>query len=369
MNRILQHKIRLSIALLFVLSGTSLFGCGKETPVEETVQLSAEEKVVNYDTVTVERRDVVRTKDLTVKYSQTTDQKVSFSVGGKRIDKLYVRVGDTVKPGDLLAELSIGNLEEDIARLEYEISRAELQKSYLATQEEFDLESSYHTFVYNTPKEEDDIKDKDKRDEQINENYRYSREDYDDELEMDRMELESLKSQLSSSRLYATMSGTVLSIADDVEGSTAQKDKVIMTIIDGTSGMFVAEEPDYVSYFHEDEIIPLSINYGTAKGEYEVMPLNMSTWDDKQYFYIVDGPENDGIEVDSTATIHVTLGEKENVLCVPVGAVYSADDKSYVYVPDEDGFKSIKWVKIGLEGNDYIEITEGLSEGETIVRR
>ena len=369
-NLVALYKKIISVVFMVCICGFILTGCNKtvEEP-EEVVTLTTEDNKSVYETVKAEYRDVFLHKELSVRYRQTSEQNVSFNVGGKRIEKVYVRVGDTVKKGDILAELSEGNIEEDIAYLEYKIAKNKKQIEYLEAWKEFELGDSYQTFSYRSGFSEEDIKDHDERDEGIEESYHYSQEDYEDEIEMDSLELSKLKQQLASSQLHATMSGTVYSIVDDLEGSTSKKDEVIMTIIDGTSGMFVANDKEFSNNFIAGEPISMSITYGSAKGEYEVMPYNMGAWGEEQYFTVCDGPENDGIEVDTSGTMHVVLDKREHVLSVPLGSVYEADGKSYVYVPDENGFKSIKWVTKGLVGDNYIEIIEGLKEGETIVRR
>ena len=77
----------------------------------------------------------------------------------------------------------------------------------------------------------------------------------------------------------------------------------------------------------------------------------------------------DGIDVGTTGTLRLILDKKENVLSLPVGAVNYADGKPYVYVLDDNGFKQMVWVSAGLIGDDLVEITSGLSEGDKVVYR
>ncbi len=356
------------IGMLLVVSGMGIVGCAKAEE-EAVVVITDDDTGYVYELSEVKRGDVVLSKSLSSKYIQTKEQEVSFGEGGKRIEKVYVREGDHVKVGDILAEVSIGTLEEDIARLEYEIEKEELQKSYLDVHEEFELTSSYYSMAYYSDCEEEDLEEKEERDADIRESYQNQREDYEDDLEFDRAQLAKLKEELASSRLYATMNGMVYTVEKDLEGTTSKKGEVIMTIIDGTDGMFEMEEPDYAQYFHEGDMLALEINYGTAKGTYEVMPYQMDTWEEKQYFSIYDGPENDGIEVQTTGSIYVLLDQRENVLYLPNECIYHADNKAYVYVLDEQNMKTVCWVETGLEGNKETEIVSGLNEGDMVVKR
>ena len=330
---------------------------------------NSEEDTV-YGLISVTKEDVVLTKSLTATWIQSKEQEVSFPEGGKRVSKVYVRQGDQVQPGDLLIELSSNNLESEIDRLEYQIKNNELQLSYLDAAQNFEEADAYNNFVYGTKEiEEEDLKDYEKNKASIAENYRYKREDINDEIEFDKKKLAKIKSELASSRIYSTMSGTVYSVKDELEGSTSRKDEVVMTIVDSSTGHFEMSEPDYVKYFHEGETVPLSIVYGAAAGNYEVMPYQMSSWGDVQQFEVFSGPDNEGIDVGTSATISVTLDTRKNVLSLPLGAVFHADGKPYVYVLDDNGFRQIQWIETGLEGDTRVEITGGLNENDQVVKQ
>lgn len=129
------------------------------------------------------------------------------------------------------------------------------------------------------------------------------------------------------------------------------------------------EEPDYAQYFTEGRSVSLEVTYSTAKGSYEVMPYQMSTWGEKQSFSIYDGPENDGLEVNTTGSIYVELDRREDVLYLPKECIYKADGNTYVYVLDDQNMKTICWVETGLVGDRYTEIVSGLKEGDTVVKR
>lgn len=383
MNSLMKKKL-IGISLSVCICLTGLFGCA-EKQEETVVAIVPEDENVAYVMASTTRGDVMSTKNLTVTYKQTKDQEVCFDVGGKRIEKVHVHEGDKVKPGDVLVELSQGTLIEDIARLEYEIDRLTLELSFLPEHEEFELADSYSQYVRNnsaeTPKDdeyddadakrrrENRVKVWEERDEDIKDNYRYQREDLTDELEFDKQELTKLKSELGGSRLVAKMGGIIYKVEDNLEGSISKKDKVIMTIIDGNEGLFEMQEPDYAQYFNEGDVIKMNIAYGSAQGDYELTPYNYSSWGDKQYFSILDGPENEGIEVDTAATIQAVLGCRKDVLRVPKETIFKADGKTYVYVLDESNMRSVRWVETGMVGDEFVEILSGLSEGEQVVKK
>lgn len=361
------HTSRTLIILISVISACIFCGCSKGSE-EAVVVIDAEEDNMNYGLINVVRDDVILSKPLSVTYTQTKEQTVAFSVGGKRITKVHVNPGDPVKVGDLLVELAEGNIAEQIDELEYKINRNQLLLGYLDKAEEFDEQSAYTNFVSSNKNiEEEDAKKFDENQAELKQSYEYRRQDYRDEIEFDQKELAKLKAELGSTKIYSTMNGVVYTVKDYLEGSTSKKDEVIMTIVDNASGFFEISEPTYAKYFNNGEIYEMSVVYGSAQGDYELTPYNMSSWGDTQTFEIVSGPDNEGIEVGTTGTLKIVLEHSDQVLCLPLGAVYYADGKPYVYILDENNFRQMKWIEVGLTGDDKVEVTGGLSEGEKVV--
>ena len=70
-----------------------------------------------------------------------------------------------------------------------------------------------------------------------------------------------------------------------------------------------------------------------------------------------------------TADVEIIVNEKEDVLVVPSGAVEREGDKSVVLVKGEDGRAVAREVVTGIEDEGFVEIVEGLKEGETVLMR
>ena len=258
---------------------------------------------------------------------------------------------------------------EDIASLEYQIKKNTLLLSYLDQAEEFDLQNSYYSMAYDSEKDEDAVKAKDKRDESIKEGYKYQREDYSDNIEFDQLKLEQLKAELASSRINATIAGKVIDIKKNLEGATSKKDEVIMKIVDNNNGLFETENKDAASFFREGQSISMTIVYGDAKGDYVLEPYSISSWGDKQLFQIIEGPDGYDIEVGTTGNIIAPIDQRDNVLRIPNNSLYQADGKYYTYVLDENNMRQAQFLEIGLIGDDYSEVLSGIKEGVKVVKR
>lgn len=351
------------------LAAVMLAACGGQEEEEPIVVIEQEQVEASYLLAVADKGDVEKTEEIRATYRQSNQQEVSFPISGRLVDKVYVREGDTVKKGDLLVELSAGDLDRKIEDLEYKIARNQLLLDYTDTDEEYAISALWVNYLYYSGMSEWEKKNLDSRIESVQQNYEYLREDYSDALEIDQKELENLKQERIGSRIYAELDGVVSKVVEDLEGTTSQKDQVIMTILDTTECFFETEAPELAEYFHEGETVSLTLNYGTGAGDYELLPWHMEEWGDIQLFVVYEGPEGASIEVGTSGNMEIVTDKKENVLRVPVSAVNSADGRNFVYVLDENNLREVRWVEIGLYGDDMVEILDGLEEGEKVIRK
>ena len=79
----------------------------------------------------------------------------------------------------------------------------------------------------------------------------------------------------------------------------------------------------------------------------------------------LDNPPK-GILPGMTAHVEIALDRRDNVLTVPVEAVTKEDGREICYVAHDDGLER-REVKLGESTQDFLEISEGLREGEQVV--
>lgn len=346
--------------------GLALFvagGCGTAVEESHLVVLEQEEQQTAYELSTVAVTDVVKTERIRCTYKQLKEQEVSFSLEGKRVEKVFVKEGERVTKGQVLAQLSGGSLDQDIDTLKYRINRLNLEIAYITENEEISISGIRVGEAYEgrTVGVEESIK-------AIQENAKIQRQDKQDELDYSKAKLAQLEAERRASKVYAEMDGTVYKIVDRLEGSTSKKDKVIITIIDTSECVFEAKEPNFAQYFKAGEPVSMKLT-GSSSGAYELIPYQMESWDDKQLFSIYNGPSEDGLEVDTSGYITLTIAKKENVLSVSKSAVHVAGEDSYVYIIGNNNNREIKWITTGLEGDDSIEIVSGLAEGDKVIAK
>lgn len=353
----------LTTAMLIL--ATTMCGCTKQTEAPLVI-VDSDEDVVSFNLIPVSYDDVILTTSISCTYVQTESQEVSFNATGKYVDKVYVKEGDYVKRGDLLCELSSDSLERTIEQLEYQIERNELQLEYYDTYEFLDIQDAWVNNMNSFAPSEEKTKE---RVSQIQESYERQRVLLNDSLEFDRKELANKKRELRASRLYASMDGKVYKLKKGLEGSTSKADDVIMTIVDDSTCLFEVKDTSYKSMFSEGTPVDMKIYYSTASGDYLLLPYDMENWTDSLLFSVYTGPDNAIIEVGVMGDISVCVEKKTNVLSVPKETVHLIEDKAFVYTLTEENVREIRYVEIGLYGDERVEILSGLSEGEKVVRK
>lgn len=365
-NKRAEGYSRRLLALTCVLC--VLTGCEAVSTEEENIVLIEKEaEAIVYDMAVAAIGDVVKTEKVKCVYQQVNDESVSFAVGGKRIDKVYVEMGDAVTKGQLLATLDTGNAADRVETLEYQIARNELTLEYSRLNEDYEISTLWLNYLYNSNGTDAAKSALEANVAQIQQRYEYSREDCQDAIALDKKELELLEQELKQANLYAGMDGTISFLKSDLEGKASIAGEEIMRIIDSSECLFAVDKTEYASYFEEGVRVAMNISSGTGAGNYELVPYNMEEWGDKLLFAIADDDGSRTIDVGTMGLMKVVLGEKKQVLCVPANAVHIADGKSYVYVLGADNVREVKWIETGLMGDTYAEVISGLTEGEKVI--
>ena len=77
-------------------------------------------------------------------------------------------------------------------------------------------------------------------------------------------------------------------------------------------------------------------------------------------------PEEFGLELGDLVRVEVVVEREDNVLWLPPQAIRTFDGRKFVVVQDGELQRRVD-VKIGVEGEDRVEIEEGLTEGQVVV--
>lgn len=187
--------------------------------------------------------------------------------------------------------------------------------------------------------------------------------------------VEGAEVNLGYTKIYAPMTGTVTD-QEALQGQTLNANQTAPTIltISDLSTMTVEAEVAEADVGRLAEGMPVYFTTLGASNERwrstvrQILPTPEIENDVVLYTVLVDIANPDGkLMKDMTTQVFFLLGEAEDVVTVPVGAVREgADGKSYVTVMTEDGPLS-RQVEVGLTNRISAEIKNGLDEGETVV--
>lgn len=373
-GKVINRRKKLTGAYIwsYVLTGllmTSLFtGCGTEEEPEDLMVMEQEEEETIHNLAVAAIGDVYLTQDIRCTYEQLTEQEVSFDVSGKLVSQVYVAEGDQVRAGQILAELGSSGLSDRIEELEYQIARNQQLLEFNPLNEDYEISTLWLQYIYRSGHSDGELDALHAAVEQVQTRYRHEREDYQDSIDLDTMELQMLRKEAETSTVRSEIDGTVKWIERDLRGSTSVQGKAVMRIIDGSECLFAVSGTGYEALFSEGTPVDMRISVGDARGSYQLIPYRMEEWEEQErLMFIFAGEYAANIEMGTTGTITVLLEGRENVLNVPKRAVHTADGKAFVYCLGEGNMREVRWVETGIYGDKNVEILSGLLEGETVI--
>ena len=321
------------------------------------------EKENNYKTAVVTRRDIGSSVLATgiIKPMVGAEVRVGSRVSGL-VKRIYANVGDYVKQGQIIAELepselqakynqNLAALQNTLANYEYAKLDFERQKSLFKqnfiSQNQLDLAEK--TFEINKA-----------------------------QVEQGEANLDYAKVQLDYTKITAPISGIVASVSTQ-EGETVAASfaaPTFVTIID-------LERLEVWAYVDETDIGRINENQKAT--------FTVDTYSDTDFEGIVTAIYPKAVIQDNvvnyvatlkitdfeerilrpemTVTVTILLDIKENVLTVPNNAVKREQGKTVVNVLDNNGNMIQRNVKTGYSTNGYIEILDGIIEGEKVIVR
>ena len=344
--------IPLAALCLLGLSGCFLLPAEPEVP---ELPLVTPYSGAEYITAQVTRGDLSLVQTVNCTFSATRTENLKFTVVDKKYGTIFVAVGQEVTAGTLIAELDAGDIKSRLRQTEDEIARLELQVSCAEKALELALQEETLRKADNTTASDARAAD-----------LAY----YSASLEIREQKRDELNAELESLRLYAGIDGTVTYVKTVKEGDSSSKAELVATITDTASSMFTGSTDAWAW------LTPgTRVNVRSGEAEYpciSVSPASLGLEDQmdsrgyKTVYLKLVGPElptGDNVR----GSVELLLDSREDVLILPQRAVFTVGDQCYVYYEDENGLKNAKPVSCGLLAGWYVEVTDGLSEGDTVI--
>ena len=286
------------------------------------------------------------------------------------IDKIFVEEGDIVMRGDLIANIRVVPNEQALLSARSRINSAKL--SY---------ENSSKLF-----ERSEKLFDKDVISKQDFENSQLSMEQSKESLRQAENDFKIIKQgtltggSTANTNVLSQISGTILEIpvregSPITESNTFSPGTTIATVADMTKMIFEGQvDETEVSKLAEGTKIKVILG-ALEKEEFDskltfVAPKGIELGGAVQFKIKADVniPENVNVRAGYSANAIMSIGKKENILCVNESLLQfnRITDKPFVEIEQEDGsFKTVN-VEVGLSDGINVEILKGVKEGDKI---
>jgi len=334
-----------------------------------------------------------------------------YGNGTNEIENLYVEIGDIVDEGDLLLEydntidLEIEKINKQIEALEAtyneavsgadfeQINTAKLEIENIKNSLEYAEENlqTVEELYKNDAATEKEYKDAQKSVEQLENQLaigqnQYSllvkglsgnvRDRYEAEIEVLALSLKILEESREKFNIYADFNGIITEL-DTFKGDMPLAGKKILEVQEYNNlrayGDFIVEDAVKINEGMEVEIYSEDIGINIKNLSIEkihpkaVSKLSELGIEQKRVMVEITLPkEHENLIIGSKINIKIKIDDKDNILIVPEEAVYEKNEKTYVEVLENGDPKEVE-VVLGIENEDFIEIIDGLEEGQEVI--
>lgn len=361
-------RAKYSLYALMLLSLLALSSCAL-VPEEEAVRTAPvvrEFQGEEYEMVVVERGELTLIEKVTCRYQPVKTENLSFALGGELVDRVFVQVGEFVEEGALLAQLQLGDLEEQIQSVSNSIESLELEIDHLDDVHGIDLRR------FEIEWNDAESVEKQEALEELEAEYAENRRALSDSLKVQKVSLETLEKNLEERQIRAPFAGTITYVKKFADGDYSTFGQNVIKLADSTMSLFRAET-EYWDHFHAGDEYQISVKkqpYTVTVTAEETLglPVPEKTVGKKAHVYFVLRESGALFEDGDVGSVDLVLEHRDDALHVHRDAVIKAGDMQIVYYQREDGLRSYKEVEVGITADKRTEILSGLVEGEVIIK-
>lgn len=355
-----RKKWLVSILVILVAIGAAIFFLGGESKEE-------------FQTITVTRGDLNKQVQATGKLNAVRQVDVGAQVSGQ-LQTLCVKEGDKVSKSDLLAVIDPQKAQNDVTESQERnheleanlaLAKAELKYAQATYQRQLSLSKLQAVAKQDLDKAQTDV---DVKKAQV--------ATFEAQIKRNLATLNTAKTNLTYTQITAPMDGTVTSIKT-LQGQTViavQQAPTILTLADLNTMMVKTEvsEADVI-YLKPGQPASFTVLGAPDKRFLGVLKDILPTPEkinDAIFYYArfeVPNPEQ-LLKLQMTAQVKIELESHKNVLLLPLSAL--GDELSpLIYEVEVLNGESVekRQIKIGSRNDVYIEVIDGLKEGEQVI--
>jgi membrane fusion protein, macrolide-specific efflux system len=357
----------IALASLVLTSACSGQGTAKEQPTPTPLPTPA---AASKPTYKVTRGDVTAQVQFSARIIPAIQEELFFRTDG-RVRKVYVRTGDPVKKGQVLADLiSLDQMELQSQQQKFDQRKAEinLEMAWLRQQLAATQDSTWNAGY----------------------EIRQKMNQFDVELaqialDESKLQTKNLDTNISDSQITATLDGKVLSI-DVLEGSEIRAFNALITVGDDSQlevgatltstqmqelseGMVAAVElPNRPGDKLAGKLRALPYPYGTGGGtQTSKSTTTGGAGADNTTRIALDNADSiKGFRLGDLVQVTVIKESKTNVLWLPPQGIRTFEGRNFVVIKT-DGLPKRVDVRLGIKNEEQVEITDGVEEGQIVI--
>lgn len=344
---------RITVFGLVLAVALSAAGCGllPDEETEETLPSISPPKLSQKPVYTVST-ETLETKVRGIGELKSRQMEQLFFIDGdKRVKDVYVKPGDAVAAGDLLAELDVTTAERDLRTRKLKFRQNELA-------------------MIETLRKADEMEPEELEQAKI-------------DFELARAEITDLEENIEKAKIYASFTGNVISVQIS-KGDQVQAYTPVITVAD-LSQLVVAANVNKDDLKSVALGMDASVNINSAgdfKGKVSQLPVvkqenqnndrfpQQPEKDTLEKYLLVDiGEMPKGLNLGTPLSVVIVINRKEKATVIPSAALRTHAGRNYVQVVDEDGSKREVDVEVGQQTPTTVEIVKGLTPGQKVVGR
>jgi RND family efflux transporter MFP subunit len=263
---------------------------------------------------------------------------------GGQVKSIYVKEGDNVKKGQLLLKLEDGIIQQNIKQVESQLSFA---KNIFSRQENLWKEGIGTEVQYLSAK---------------------------NNVESLEKQIDLIKEQLSTTSVYAQVSGIVEDVSIRVGETFMGSPMAGITIVNPSSMKAVVDVPEnYVSKIRKGMpvvvVVPdLNQSFNSSISLVSEI-INVTS---RSFVAESKVSGNKDLKPNQIAVVKILDHEAKNAIVIPVETVQSDEKGKYVYVAVLEGNKTVarkRTVSIGEFYDELIEVNAGLAKGDKLITK
>ncbi len=374
----------LSTMILLAGLGLLLASCSAFGPQEEPTPSPMPPSLAANPTYTVQRGEVLNELKVKGRIAPLNEQRLFFRSNGY-VRQVYVRRNEAVKTGQVLADLEIGDLENQLAQAQINLETAQvellaaqqvisdtlIEADSALTVEKLRLEAALYA---------------QKMDDQLPQQIavQIQREavrmaelrlaklqrGVDPRLvqavEIAHLTITRLQTQIADSSIIAPFDGQVLALNIAQGDSVAAFNQTAMTLYDPTQlEVSVDLAPEQLKDMSEGMNVSIQQGNQSWEGIIRRLPFPYGSGE-KSTSARISLVSSSDLALNALVDVQVALEKKTDVLWLPPAAIRNFEGRKFVVIQDGERQRRQN-VVLGIQSKERVEIVEGLQEGQIIV--